>query len=91
MPWKESLVVDQRLQFQQMGYELAKVATESDWYEYHSLRRKVLWDARGLTGYDDKHADDHIAANHPLLLRLNGRPIGTTRLDDFGNGTGLCA
>lgn len=24
---------------------------------------------------------------HPLLLRLDGRPIGTTRLDVFGNGT----
>jgi N-acetylglutamate synthase-like GNAT family acetyltransferase len=71
-----------------MSYELVRVDTEGDWNEYHSIRRKVLWEGRGQSGYDDRHADEYIVSNHPLLLRLNGRAIGTTRLDDFGNGTG---
>jgi N-acetylglutamate synthase-like GNAT family acetyltransferase len=71
-----------------MIYELIEVTTMSDWQEYHSLRRRVLWELRGLTNYDETHADEHKAAHHPLLLKLSGRAIGTARLDDFGNGTG---
>jgi hypothetical protein len=29
-----------------MSYELVRVTMESDWREYHSLRRHVLWEAR---------------------------------------------
>ena len=71
-----------------MNYELIKVTIESDWQEYHSLRRRVLWERRGLTNYDETHADEYKPGNHPLLLKLNGRAIGTVRLDDVGNGTG---
>jgi N-acetylglutamate synthase-like GNAT family acetyltransferase len=71
-----------------MSYELIDVTTESDWREYHSLRRRVLWEQRGLTGYDETHADEYKTAHHPLLLKLFGRGIGTARLDDFGNKTG---
>jgi N-acetylglutamate synthase-like GNAT family acetyltransferase len=69
-----------------MAYELVNVASESDWRAYHALRREVLWEARGRSNYNDRHADEHLPAHHPLLLKLDGRPIGTTRLDDLGNG-----
>jgi N-acetylglutamate synthase-like GNAT family acetyltransferase len=72
-----------------MGYELVKVTTENDWRAYHSLRRHVLWEARGRNGYDEKRPAEYAAANHPLLLKLGGRPIGTTRLDDLGDGRGV--
>jgi N-acetylglutamate synthase-like GNAT family acetyltransferase len=72
-----------------MSYELVKVKTESDWREYHALRRHVLWEARGRSGYDDTRPAEYIAANTPLLLKLNGRPIGTTRLDDLGGHRGV--
>jgi N-acetylglutamate synthase-like GNAT family acetyltransferase len=68
-------------------YELIEVTFKSDWQKYHSLRRRVR-ERRGLTNYDETHADDYKAANHPLLLRLDGQTIGTVRLDDFDNGTG---
>jgi hypothetical protein len=71
-----------------MAYELVKVTSESDWRDYHSLRRQVLWEARGRSNYDDRHADEYLPTHHPLLLKLDGRPIGTTRLDDFGHGRG---
>jgi N-acetylglutamate synthase-like GNAT family acetyltransferase len=71
-----------------MSYTLLKVASESDWRDYHALRRSILWEARGRNGYDENHTDEYTSMNHPLLLKLNARPIGTTRLDDFGNGMG---
>ena len=43
----------------------------------------------GTGRYNDKHSGEYVPANHPLLLKLDGRAIGTTRLDDFGNGTGV--
>jgi N-acetylglutamate synthase-like GNAT family acetyltransferase len=70
------------------GYELLEVTGEGDWRDYHTIRREVLWEARGRTRYNDRHPDEYLPANHPLLLKLHGRPIGTTRLDDFGNGAG---
>ena len=72
----------------EMGYELVEVTRESDWRDYHTIRREVLWEARGRTSYNDRNRDEYLPANHPLLLRFHGRAIGTTRLDDFGNGTG---
>jgi N-acetylglutamate synthase-like GNAT family acetyltransferase len=70
-------------------YELVKVTTESDWREYHALRRHVLWEERGRSGYDERHPDEYLAANHPLILKLDGRSIGTTRLDDLGDRKGV--
>lgn len=69
-----------------MTYELTEVIAERDWQEYHSIRRRVLWERRGLAHYGDNHADEYHPANHPLLLKLNGRAIGTVRLDNFGTG-----
>ena len=71
-----------------MSHQLIKVETDSDWRDYHSLRRTVLWEARGRSDYDQNHPDEYLADNHPLLLKLNGQSIGTTRLDDVGDGTG---
>jgi len=72
-----------------MTYELVKVKTESDWRDYHSLRRRVLWQDRGRRDYDDTRPDEHLPANHALLLKLNGQPIGTTRLDNLGGRRGV--
>src|SRR5258707_6238646 len=71
-----------------MGHELVKVTIESDWRDYHLLRRQVLWEARGDSGYDENRPDEYIPTHHPLLWKVDGRSIGTTRLDDFGDGKG---
>ncbi len=71
-----------------MAYQLVGVKSRQDWNEYHSIRRRVLWEARGLTNYDATHEDEYKPTNHPLLVKLDGRAIGTVRLDNFGNGTG---
>ena len=72
-----------------MAYELVKVSTEADWQAYHAIRRQVLWEARGKHDYDATRSEEHAVTNHPLLLKLDGRPIGTTRLDDRGDSTGV--
>jgi N-acetylglutamate synthase-like GNAT family acetyltransferase len=72
-----------------MSYELVKVTTESDWREYHSLRSRVLWEARGRSRYNERHPDEYLASNHPLLFKLDGRSIGTTRLDNLGDRRGV--
>jgi GNAT superfamily N-acetyltransferase len=72
-----------------MRYELVKVSTESDWQAYHALRRLVLWEARGRYDYDATRSEEHAVSNYPLLLKLDGRPIGTTRLDNLEDGRGV--
>jgi N-acetylglutamate synthase-like GNAT family acetyltransferase len=72
-----------------MGYELAKVSTEPDWQAYHALRRRVLWEARGRHDYDATRPEELAVSNHPLLLKLDARPIGTTRLDNLEDGRGI--
>ncbi len=36
---------------------------------------RVLWEGRRRSGYDDRHADEYLSSNHPLLLRLDGRSL----------------
>jgi N-acetylglutamate synthase-like GNAT family acetyltransferase len=72
-----------------MAYELTDVTAQSDWHAYHALRRHVLWELRGRSDYDDNRPEERFASNHPLLLKLDSRGIGTTRLDDLGRGRGV--
>ena len=37
-----------------MDYELVEVAGENEWRDYHAIRREVLWEAQGRTGYNDR-------------------------------------
>lgn len=69
------------------GYSLAPVKDETDWHAYHEIRRRVLFEARGRHAvYDDAHPDEYKANHFPLLLKRNGQPLGTTRLDVIGDG-----
>ncbi|TPM28826.1 GNAT family N-acetyltransferase [Mesorhizobium sp. B2-3-4] len=68
---------------------LKRVESEGDWAAYHGIRRRVLWEDRGLTGYDERHPDDRLAGNHPLLLIRDGAPVGTARLDVVGPRLGI--
>ena len=67
-----------------MTYRLVDVENEADWHAYHAIRRSVLWEARGRSNYDARHEGEYRPNRYPLLLKLAGRSIGTTRLDDFG-------
>ena len=41
-----------------MKHRLVRMVDEADWRDYHALRRAVLWQARGRSGYDDRHGDE---------------------------------
>lgn len=62
-------------------YDLRPVTTKADWSAFHSIRKRVLWDARGQTGYDPEHPDDRADGKHPFLLWYEGQPIGVLRVD----------
>lgn len=65
-----------------MGYELVEVTRKNDWKSYHRIRKQVLFEDRGrFSAYDPNHPDEFLQSNTPLLLKLNGSPLGTVRLD----------
>lgn len=73
-----------------MGYELVEVSEPADWVAYHAIRRQELFEAKRRFGiYDDNHPHDRAPNAHPYLLKLDGRPIGTTRLDVRADGTAV--
>ena len=63
-------------------HELYSPHTEEQWQQYHEIRRRVLWEARGRFGvYDETHPDEHKQGNFPLLLRFRSDAIGVIRID----------
>ena len=72
-----------------MAYVLVRTADDADWRAYHDIRRLVLWEERGLSGYDATRPEERLPDHHPLLLKFNAQACGTTRLDDLRDGTAL--
>lgn len=73
-----------------MGYELIEVTAPQDWAAYHDIRRQELFEARGRHGiYDPDYPGERLPGMHPYLLKLDGKPLGTTRLDIRGDGTAV--
>lgn len=73
-----------------MGYELVGPSGQNDWAAYHDIRRQELFEAKGRFGiYNVDHPDEFAPGNHPYLLKLDGLPIGTTRLDVRDDGIAI--
>ena len=71
-----------------MAYTLVDVTEPQDWRDYHAIRRQELFEARGRHGvYRENYPDEHSPDKHHYLLKLDGRPLGTTRLDIRDDGT----
>jgi len=63
-------------------HELVTPTDAAEWRAYHDIRRRVLFEARGLFGvYDEQHPDESALGNHPKLLLYRGDPIGVVRID----------
>ena len=67
-----------------MASVLRPPSTEEEWRAYHAIRERVLWEARGLTGYDPDHPDERAEGHHPLLYVLGEAPVGVVRVDIDG-------
>ncbi len=73
-----------------MGYELIDVVAPEDWAAYHAIRRQELFEARGRHGvYDPDYPGERLPGMYPYLLKHDGHPLGTTRLDIRGDGTAI--
>ena len=63
-------------------YELVPVSTAEAWSTYHAIRLAELFEAHGNAAlYQPNHPDEHRPNRFPLLLKLDARPIGATRVD----------
>ncbi|WP_051336459.1 GNAT family N-acetyltransferase [Rhizobium sullae] len=51
-----------------LALEVVRVSADAHWQAYHAIRRRVLFEDRGLSGYDENHSDDHRDGHFPLLL-----------------------
>src|SRR5688572_5914 len=57
---------------------------------YHDIRRRVLFEARGLFGvYQEGRPDETAIGHYPKLLLYRGDPVGVVRIDVDGT-TAIC-
>jgi N-acetylglutamate synthase-like GNAT family acetyltransferase len=66
-------------------YSLVSPVEAHEWRAYHDIRRRVLFEARGLFGvYDENRPDERVVGNHPKLLRHHDDVVGVVRIDVAG-------
>ena len=62
--------------------ELRSPSGPEEWEAYHALRRRVLFENRGLSNqYDPNHPDERRPGHYPKVLLVNDRVIGVIRID----------
>ncbi len=65
---------------------LHPVVSEEDWQQYHHIRKTEIFDVYYLgKEYLRDNPDDTNPKNTPMLFLLNGKAVGTTRLDKKGD------
>jgi GNAT superfamily N-acetyltransferase len=65
--------------------ELRGLATDDDWAAYHAIRRRVLFELRGIGAtYDANHPDERRPGHYPFLLWIGETPAGVVRVDIAG-------
>lgn len=69
--------------------KLVRVSSQPEWEAYHQIRRHVLFDLRGLSGYDEHHPDDRKPAHFPLVFADGDEFVGAVRIDLTVNGIGI--
>lgn len=67
------------------GYRLRAPGAQNEWNAYHAIRRKVLFENRGLVGmYDEQQPDEFSPGHYPLVLERHSEIIGVIRVDIEG-------
>ena len=61
--------------------ELVTPNSTEAWAAYHDIRRRVLFEARGIAVYDANHPDDRSPKNFPKVLVHGSNYIGVVRID----------
>ena len=63
-------------------YRLSRPASPADWAAYHAIRRRVAFEP-GEAADDDP--EERAEGHFPLLLSLDGVPVGTIRVDSLND------
>src|SRR5215204_1228577 len=70
----------------EIEYELRAPGNNEEWFAFHAIRRKVLFENRGkLETYIENHPDDFKPGHHPLILLYRGVVIGVIRVEVCDN------
>jgi len=65
-----------------MTVELRAPSTEADWMAYHAIRRRVLFELRGVgSAYDPNHPDERRPSHYPFVLWDADEAVGVIRVD----------
>ena len=65
--------------------ELRSPLNNEEWLAYHDVRRRVLFESRGIFNvYDPNHPDEFKSGNYPMILIRKGRVCGVIRVDIAG-------
>ena len=79
-PWPRVLATSS-----QPAETLRAPADDLEWTAYHAIRRRVLFEMRGLgPTYDPNHSDEHAAGHHPLVFWDGTAAVGVIRVDVAG-------
>jgi len=65
------------------GYRLGRPRSECEWDAFRAIRRSVDFESEESPC---DPGEDLAAGNYPLLLWLDGKPVGAIRIDSLDNG-----
>lgn len=74
--------------FPSSDYQLVIVESSEEWNALHNLRRSELFERKENIVYNPNHPDDRASNHFPLVLKHQGKCVGTARLDLFEPGKG---
>ena len=68
------------------SYQLRRPGSPAEWKAYHDIRREVMLESVEHAFNHPDEAEELAPRHYPLLLWLDGRPIGTIRVDSLDSG-----
>ena len=68
------------------SYRLSRPTQPQEWDAYHNIRRSVHFEDADAAELPADQDEDLAQGNYPLLLWLNGEPVGAIRIDSLDGG-----
>jgi GNAT superfamily N-acetyltransferase len=68
------------------AYRLSRPSRQAEWDAYREIRRSVHFEDEDSEDPPPDQNEDLAPGNYPLLLWLNGRPVGAIRIDSLDGG-----
>jgi GNAT superfamily N-acetyltransferase len=68
------------------SYQLSRPTQPHEWQAYHAIRQSVHFEDADAAELPADQDEDLTPGNYPLLLWLNGEPVGAIRIDSLDGG-----